>query len=301
MGVPAAPTTIEVPLPGGRPGATVRLHPLLAGEMLSPPGFFDRPIGPLAMLRGLGIGVPRSRQSWIPVPAFLVEHPGAGPVLIDTGFDPSMAIDPALTMGRAAAAVYNFRIAPGNSIASQIGALGIDAADVGVVVMTHLHFDHASGVGQFPNATFVAARREWGAAVAPRARLRGYYPQQLEGATDWRLLEPDGPTAEPFAGLERTIDLFGDGSVRLISTPGHTPGHLSVLLRLRGRNALLTGDAAYDRRTLDGERLPLLMADEADFERSLDELRRFVDFDPDALVIPGHDPEEWPALAAVYD
>jgi glyoxylase-like metal-dependent hydrolase (beta-lactamase superfamily II) len=98
------------------------------------------------------------------------------------------------------------------------------------------------------------------------------------------------------------IDLFGDGSVRLVSTPGHTLGHQSVVLRLEGRDALLTGDAAYLRRTIDEDEGvdPLLMHDEHLYRRSLKEIKRFVEREPEALVITGHDRETWPQLDSVY-
>lgn len=71
----------ELPLVGGREGASVRLHPLLTGEVLAPDELLHRSGGALAPLRAIGVGIPKSRRVWIPVPAFLVEHPGAGPLL----------------------------------------------------------------------------------------------------------------------------------------------------------------------------------------------------------------------------
>ena len=83
MSVSAEIRPAQLPLPGGRPDATVRLHPLLAGEVRVPPGLLERPEGRFATLRGLGVGRSRRDWVWLPVPAFLVEHPAAGPILID--------------------------------------------------------------------------------------------------------------------------------------------------------------------------------------------------------------------------
>jgi glyoxylase-like metal-dependent hydrolase (beta-lactamase superfamily II) len=74
-----------------------------------------------------------------------------------------------------------------------------------------------------------------------------------------------------------------------------------VLLRLRGREALLTGDAAYLKRTIDESITPLLPHDEHKFFRSLKEIQRYVERTPEALVIPGHDRDVWPTLAPVYE
>jgi N-acyl homoserine lactone hydrolase len=74
-----------------------------------------------------------------------------------------------------------------------------------------------------------------------------------------------------------------------------------VVLRLRGREALVAGDALYLRRTLDDGHLPWRMADEHLFRRSLRELQLYAEETPDALVIPGHDMQHWRTLEPVYE
>jgi N-acyl homoserine lactone hydrolase len=171
---------------------------------------------------------------------------------------------------------------------------------VRLVVMTHLHWDHASGVSEFPDATFIVDQREWDAATQPRGSTRGYVVPQFDYGFDWRSVDYEDPAIESFETFGASIDLFGDGSVRLLSTPGHTLGHQSLLLRLDGREALLCGDAAYTRRAIDEELAPLLTADEHRFWRSLKEIRRFVERTPGLVVIPGHDADTWPALDELY-
>ena len=100
----------------------------------------------------------------------------------------------------------------------------------------------------------------------------------------------------PFA---RTIDLLGDGSIRLISTPGHTAGHMSVLLRVRGRGSVLVvGDAAYTVRSIEEQVPPLLTASDDRYMRTLAELKAFSEQEPGALLVPSHDPDAWRALRA---
>jgi glyoxylase-like metal-dependent hydrolase (beta-lactamase superfamily II) len=297
VSVSVEPKRADLPLPGGRAGATVRLHLLLAGEMSSPPGMIDRPDQRFAVPRTL---LSRGDRIWLPVPAFLVEHPGAGAILVDTGLHPSIAIDPKQNFGRLGAAFNRFRVDHDQAIAFQLRARGVDPADVGIVVMTHLHWDHASAVSEFPDATFIVDRREWDAATQPRGATRGYLTSQFDYPFDWRSVDYEDSSIDSFATFGAAIDLFGDGSVRLLSTPGHTLGHQSLLLRLDGREALLCGDAAYTLRTIDGDATPLLTADEHLFGRSLKEIRRFVERTPDLVVVPGHDREEWPKLQEVY-
>ena len=106
------PKAVVLPLCAGRAGATVRLHPLLTGEILAPPGFFKRPNGPLGLVRGLGLHVPRRRWRWCPIPAFLVKHPSAGALLIDTGLDASVVRDPAEQFGSLFKRLFVVRVAP---------------------------------------------------------------------------------------------------------------------------------------------------------------------------------------------
>lgn len=301
MSVAAEPRPADLPLPGGRPGATVRLHPLLAGELRLPAAFLAREgTGRLAAARALGIGPGRIERIWVPVPFYLVRHPGAGAVLVDTGFHPSVAVDPKESMGRIGNRLCEFRVTPEQAPHRLVRDLGVERAGVGVVLMTHLHLDHASGVEEFPEATFLLDRREWEAATGPRPFLRGYRPRQFDHAFDWRTIDYDDPSVDAFATFGRSVDVFGDGSVRLLSTPGHSAGHQSVLLRLGGGEALLTGDAAYLRRTIEDDVMPARADDEHRFRRSLREIRRFAAQTPGLLVIPGHDPDAWAALAPEY-
>jgi glyoxylase-like metal-dependent hydrolase (beta-lactamase superfamily II) len=91
---------------------------------------------------------------------------------------------------------------------------------------------------------------------------------------------------------------LGDGTVRLISTPGHTIGHQSVLLALAdGRTALVVGDAAYTLRSIREQRLPMLTADDAAARESLRQLNAFAAQHPEALLVPTHDPDAWRDLA----
>ena len=301
MTMSVEPKPAELPLPGGQPEATVRLHPLLSGEMGSPPGFLARPHGRFATIRGLGVGRSRKGWVWLPIPAFLVEHPGAGPFLVDTGLHASLAIDPRQNFGALAGRFNRFRMEPEQAVGAQLRARGIDHSQIGLVVMTHLHTDHASAVSDFPNATFVVDRREWESAIGSRGLTRGYRREQFDYGFDWRAIDYDAPEVDSFETFGGTVDLFGDGSVRLLATPGHTLGHQSVLLRLRDREALLCGDAAYTRRAIDEDITPLFMHDEHRFFRSLREIRRFVERTPGLVVIPGHDPEVWPTLQPVYE
>ena len=291
----------ELPLGGGQEGASVRLHPLLTGEVLVPDELLHRSGGVLAPLRAIGAGVPKARRRWIPAPAFLIEHPGAGALLVDTGLHPDADRDPRSVMGRVATQMYGFRGTSEHPLTEQIRARGVDPAALGLVIMTHLDTDHASGISEFPGRTVIVDSSEWAAASSPLGFKDGYHRPHIDQPVDWRTVDYESSYSSPHPSFERTIDLFGDGSVRLLSTPGHTAGHQSLLLRLADREALIAGDAAYTTRTLTEGVLPgLTRGGRKAFARSLEQISGYMSEHGEVVVIPGHDPDAWASLEPVY-
>jgi glyoxylase-like metal-dependent hydrolase (beta-lactamase superfamily II) len=289
----------ELPLVGGRAAASVKVTPLLSGEVHAPPGYLDRASAATGGLLRAALA-PRSRWQWLPAPAFLVEHPAAGPLLIDTGLNQLIAENPADNLGGLGARLFRTRMTADQAVVNRLAARDILQSEIGIVVMTHLHWDHASAVSEFAHSTLLVDAHEWHAAH--RSGLRGgYHRPHLEHPFDWRLLDFDAPQVESYSAFGRTIDLFGDGSVRLCSTPGHSAGHLSVILRLSGGELLVTGDAAYTVATISRDLVPLLVHDEHSYLRSLGEIRRYTEAIPDVTVIAGHDAERWPTLRELYD
>jgi len=195
---------------------------------------------------------------------FLVHHP-AGLCLFDTGQTALAAAagyhprwHPFLRLAR-------FELEAEDEIGAQLVRSGIDPGDVRWVVLSHLHTDHVGGVGSFSRAEVIVSSCEWERAEGLSGRLRGYVPQH------WPLAEPElvdlaGPPVGPFAG---SYDVAGDGSLVVVPTPGHTPGHVSLVVRdRRGGGAFLGGDIAHVRSELPAdvaafcaaERLRVLLA-----------------------------------------
>lgn len=266
--------------------ATVKCHPMVVADMKAPPNYWDGGASIVALLKGFA--KPRSQFIALPIPAFLVEHPEHGPILIDTAFDESVATDPSRSLGRIGAKMFSpIAISEAGVVPDQLRNRGIAPTDIRMVVMTHLHFDHASGIGQFPSAEFVVERREYEAVKS--GLLKGYIPKHLESASQWRKLDLDAdPPAE---GFDHVHDLLGDGSIRLVFTPGHTAGHCSVLLRTETGPLLLTGDAAYARRSIQERWVPLTVAGKvSDYQDSLEKIAAWEAANPGATILCGHDP-----------
>jgi len=265
-----------------------------------PPGFLRRPSGPLATARGLGFFTPRSKFYWAPVPIFLVEHPGAGPFLVDTGLDPRLIDNARESVGVLSSRIYKIRMTSDQAASELVRSAGVDPEAIKLIVMTHMHFDHAGGVAQFPAAMFAVSEQEWRVAN-DKGSMQGYYHNYFHPEFAWRTIDYGGDEVASFESFGRSVDLFGDGSVRLVFTPGHSMGHQSLILRLAdGHECLLCGDAACEMATIHDTVIPTLMADEHLFRRSLRELQHYLEPRPTTVVIPGHDPEAWSKLAEVY-
>ena len=294
----AEASRLTQPLPGGREGATVRVHPINTGYILSPAEFLARTGSSWKAWRSLRS--PKEEWLRLPVPVFLLEHPGVGKILVDTGMHASVAVDPKQNMGGLIGRFYTFDMKPDQSAAAQLRGRGIEARDIDVVVMTHLHMDHASAISDFTEATYVLGEGEWAAFNAPRATFSGYIKKQAAHAVDYREVVYDTRLASSYSTFGHSFDLFGDGSVRLVYTPGHSVGHQSLIVRLADREALLAGDAVYNLGILENERRSQFVQDEHNWRRSLREIQLYRRENPNALIIPSHDHEVWAGLEETY-
>jgi N-acyl homoserine lactone hydrolase len=292
------PSRLTQPLPGGQEGATVTVHPIITGYFLGPQELMAMTGGRVKAFRS--IRSPRDEWLRVPAPVFLLEHPGVGLILVDTGLHASVAVDPKQKMGGLMGRLYNFEMEPEQTAAAQLRERGIQADEVKLVVMTHMHMDHASAISDFTAATYVLGEREWAAFSAPRSTFNGYVKKQGAHAVDYREVVYETRLAHSYSTFGHSFDLFADGSVRLVYTPGHSAGHQSLIVRLSEREALLAGDAIYFLDTLEHERRGAFLADEHNWRRSLREIQLYRRENPDALIIPSHDDKLWAELDASY-
>ncbi len=213
----------------------------------------------------------------VPVPAYLIDHP-KGKVLFDTGLHVATQSDPEGRLG-ALAEVFSVDFDSGVELSARLAALEVGVAEIRFLVNSHLHFEHAGGNAQVPDATLVVQQREWQAGSDPELARANFFD-----AADYDLgharLEVDGEH-----------DLFGDGRVVCIPTSGHTPGHQSLRVRLDSGDVVLAADACYLRRTLEALHLPPIRHDPEVMLDSLRKLRRLRD--AGARIFYGHDPEFW--------
>jgi glyoxylase-like metal-dependent hydrolase (beta-lactamase superfamily II) len=222
-------------------------------------------VAPAALMRR---GEPQGETVRLPVPAFLIET-AEQRILVDTGLNPAAVPDPPGFYGGSEALAF-FGFEQELALAEQV-----DLATLTMVVLTHLHWDHSGGLDLVPaSVPVVIQRREWEAGQDRDLAARNFYFPRDYSGEERRLVLVDGDH-----------DLLGDGSVELLSTPGHTPGHQSV----RVGGLVLGADVAHFAAGLDDHRFPLFGHDLDQQGRSADRLRALRD--SGLTVLPGHDPE----------
>ncbi len=224
----------------------------------------------------------------VPVPFFHIRHP-EGDIVVDGGNPLAVAEDVRAHWGPLAD-VFRPRMSPQQHCAAQLAEVGVSPESIRYVVQTHLHIDHTGALGHFPDAAVLVAVAELAAArAADPPHARGYVREDFEQpGLDWRVLDGE-------------LDVYGDGTIRLLPTPGHSAGHTSLLLELDGTGpVLLTADASDNRAQWEGRLPPRALSSREDAEQSLQRLRELA-AQTGALIVFGHDPENWAALRHAPD
>ena len=156
------------------------------------------------------------------------------------------------------------------TLTSQLAEIGLKTSDVTYVAVSHTHGDHIGNVGLFPNSTVLMQRAEYTWISSPDGTNDNV--NQLK-ALARKLLG----TPKQLQLLDGDTDVFGDGSVTLISTPGHTPGHQSLLVHLKNSGfIILSGDVAHSEDNLEKDIVPSLNTDKAASIASMDRVRRMM-------------------------
>ncbi|MBI3967884.1 MAG: N-acyl homoserine lactonase family protein [Chloroflexi bacterium] len=221
----------------------------------------------------------------IPMPAYLIEHP-KGRLLFDTGPSYRVAEDAEGYLGRGLARAMNIQMQRDDAIDRQLERHGYRTDDITHVALSHMHLDHAGGMAHFPRARFLVQQDELRTAWWPERFQRHHYIFEDYVAT--RRFE--------FVELHGDYDVFGDGSVVMLRTIGHTQGHSSLLVRLANNGpVLLTADAVHHRINLERFVLPSIEWSPTDCVKTIQRLRDVREHEQ-ARVIIAHDPDDWAEL-----
>jgi N-acyl homoserine lactone hydrolase len=240
---------------------SLRLFGCLCGQFHSP---------------GEAMGLAAGRTA-VPIPFYVIEHP-EGVALFDAGLPAAMCDREESYLKALQANDLDVTLTPEETLTANLERLDIDPAKVSQVVLSHLHFDHAGGLRELPNATLVVQRREWEAGFEPELSSR------------YSLRKRYFDLGHQVQLVDGEHDLFGDGSAVCMPSHGHTPGHQSLRVRSDAGDHILVGDACYHAGVVESRMFPEF-SDHAAMNRSLDAL--LAAKDADTVMVFGHDPAQW--------
>lgn len=210
---------------------------------------------------------------------YLIQHP-RGLLMWDAGLPDFIAALPEHTLRRGS----RFRFVLPRTLASQLGQAGFTPEQVDFLALSHMQIDHAGNAALFTHARTLVQEAEFAIAFGPDAAKWGYYPR------DFAMLAGRRHTL-----LSGDYDVFGDGSVVILSAPGHTPGHQVLLVRLASGPVLLSGDLYYASGDPGAHWMPAWNVDRAETERTMQRLNAIA-AETGARWIINHDPSPAPPV-----
>jgi N-acyl homoserine lactone hydrolase len=216
------------------------------------------------------------------VPCFLIRH-RSGDLIWDTGFPDAIAAMPG---GRMELPQMGATVVMNATLQSQLEQLGLTPADIEFVSFSHQHGDHTGNGNLFVGSTWIVDADERAYMFSDEARQGQAFPgyAQLENA-ETRLIEGDAD-----------LDVFGDGSVVIVQTPGHTPGHTILKVQLANAGTvLLTGDMYHLAETRERRLVPSFNTDRAQTLASMEKVEQLAS-ETNARVVRQHVPEDFNAL-----
>jgi glyoxylase-like metal-dependent hydrolase (beta-lactamase superfamily II) len=203
---------------------------------------------------------------------YLIRH-GNRYMLWDTGVPAEMAEKPADNAAQ--------RISLNRTVRDQLKQLGVRPEQIEIIGISHYHFDHTGQAADFPNAKLVIGKGDFDAlkgATVPGGGDASHLKHWLSGGG--KVVEASGD-----------VDIFHDGRVIMLDTPGHTPGHNALLVKLASGNVLLTGDLYHFTEQVAIKGVPPFNTDRADTLASMDRFDKMAK-NLKAKVIIQHEPAD---------
>ena len=183
-----------------------------------------------------------TRSMDLPVPCFLIQHPTKGYLLWDAGLNDKLAVY------KNGVPYFNgdMRLKVSKTLASQITSMGLTADDITYFSPSHLHLDHGGNANDYAKSTLIIQTVEYDTAFSEQAAQYGMLIENHGSLKDANRIE-----------LKGDYDVFGDGSVVILSTPGHSPGHQSLFVKLlKTGPILLSGDLYHFQENRDAYGIP---------------------------------------------
>jgi N-acyl homoserine lactone hydrolase len=259
----------------------MRIHALTTGTARLKHAFLYAKTGPR---RQLDLFLPGPWSDPVPIHCWAIEH-GDRLVVVDTGETANARDVP----------FARFDVAPEQELPGALEKAGLALADVETVVLTHLHADHMDGAVHVRGSVLVH-ERELAFARTFQARVfQRLFRQRPPTGVDFRPIALDGGS---FGAFAESRPLTDDGRIVAVATPGHTPGHISVVcVDDEGRHILLAGDATDTLEQLHARRVDAVAPKPAVSIETMDAILAHGRSHP-TVFLPSHDPESVARLAS---
>lgn len=238
--------------------------------------------GPFGLIRAL-----RRDRGWtapLPMWSWIIET-GTERILVDAGARPGASGGVTRT---------RFDIAPHQALVPTLARQGFEAGDFDRVILTHLHGDHVGGLEAFDQRRVWVARSEWAPVAHFPGSLRRFMMAPVPRNFTPRVFDFDGPAMFGFPG---SWPVTSDGSIVALPTPGHSPGHTSLLVRRAEGDVLLAGDVTYDLPALEAQLDQGFIAEVEQHHVTLPRVLSLVR--AGVAYLPSHDPESPARLGRV--
>jgi N-acyl homoserine lactone hydrolase len=224
----------------------------------------------------------------LPILSFVIEHP-EGKFIVDTGDTWRNSVpgylpwwNPFFTKQ------VQIKVAPLEEIGSRLAAMNVDPArDVAAVILTHFHHDHTGGLDHFPHNRIIAPRESYEASVGLKGKMMGCLPQRWPIWFKPDLISPEARAEGPFPLIH---PITKDGRIFMVPTPGHSHGHMSVVVRGEDVTYFLAGDATYCEANLRAEKADGVTNDPQRSLATLRTIKAFASTEP-TIILPAHDPD----------
>ncbi len=257
---------------GGAQAASVRAYAFHAGTLKTQTQY---------LLKDTRVGTPMD----IPIPFLVIQH-GTEWMAFDTGCNAQAAKDPAAYWGEAIAKAYVPEIKPEQEFREAIKVLGLAPRDFKAVVLSHGHVDHAGAIDNFagtgvPLHFQKAEMREIRKAIAAAIAGAAYCLGDFKHLNELNIREVEG-----------VLDVFGDQTVMVFPTPGHTPGHQSLYVKpSTGKPFIYCADALYTLEIMERLVVPGLATD---IPATMQNVHWFkLEERQGVTIVPSHDPGYW--------
>jgi glyoxylase-like metal-dependent hydrolase (beta-lactamase superfamily II) len=260
----------------------VKIHALSTGTVRVKHSFLFARKG---MRRQLSLFTPGPFSDPLPIHLWVVEHEGRR-ILVDTGEVASVNDIP----------FAKFGVEPAQELPAALASIGLTLDDIDTVVVTHMHGDHIDGAVHLGDRPVLVAERELAFANSRRSRVfQRMLRQPVPAGVRFEPMRlPDGP----FGAFAESRALGQDGRIVVVATPGHTPGHVSVLcVDDDGNHVLLAGDATDSLEQLLARRPDAVGPDPAVTVGTIDRIRAH-GLEHPTIFLPSHDPESAARLGA---